>query len=153
MRYGWTLVKSEWTALPEDLVNGNSWRSVQLDLADINSVPEDHGVYVICCSPPGRRRGDTKSPNDLFGVLYTAIYVGKAEKQTLRARFGQHCRNPKEELRSSKEVFASNLDFWFIRLDVSRIPYVEAKLIDCFGPPANAIRGSISARILDPLPA
>ena len=151
MRYGWSLIKHEWGGLPSELVNGEPWRSVQFDMADVNSVPPSPGVYLVCASPPGRRRSTTTSPNDLFGLLYTAIYAGRSEN--LRRRFEEHCRNPKGEILSSRECFADSLDFWFTRLDPSELAAVETQLIDCLGPPANAVRGMISARIQNPVPA
>lgn len=151
MRYGWSLVRSEWLRLPSDLVTGQPWRAVQFNMADANSVPATPGVYLICASPPGRRHSRTISSNDLFGLLYTAIYAGKSEN--LRRRFEEHCGNPKVEILSSRACFADGLDFWFTRLDSSKLDAVESQLIECLGPPANAVRGVISARIQNPVPA
>ena len=151
MRYGWSLVRDEWSGLPGDLVNGKVWRSVQFNTDEATSVPASPGIYLICTSPPGRRRSTIISANDLFGLLYTAIYAGKSEN--LRRRFGDHCRNPKSEILTSRECFADCLDFWFTKLDPSKLDIVEAQLIDCLGPPANVVRGMITARIQNPVPA
>ena len=151
MRYGWSLAKLEWDGLSSEIISEESWRSVQFNIADVNSVPPSSGVYLLCTSPPRRRRSAVTSSNDLFGLLYTAIYAGKSEN--LRRRFEDHCRNPKSEIITSRECFADSLDFWFTRLDPSQLDIVEARLIDCLGPPANAVRGMITARIQNPIPA
>jgi len=151
MRHGWSLVKLEWNSIPHKLVNSKIWRSVQFNISDINSVPSSPGVYIICSSPPGRRRNDKVSPNDLFALLYNAIYVGKSEN--LRERFQNHCNKPKKEIVESRTCFEDSLDFWFFRLDASEIAYAEAHLIDCLGPPANTVRGIISATLQGPIPA
>ena len=144
MQYGWSMDERDWAKLPADVVNGKSWRYVPFDIGEEKSVPDDPGVYAICAFPPGRNRPKKAPKNDLFGVLYTTLYVGKAVKQTLRTRFGQHCNDPKDEIRECKEFFG-NLEFWFCRFDSERISEIEEFLIDCFGPSANLIRGGSSA--------
>jgi len=133
------------------LVKENQWRHVQFDVGDANSVPEQAGVYVICTYPPGQRRSVTLQANNLFATLFTAIYVGKS--LNLKQRFRQHCQSTKAEIQDSRECFADGLEFWFIKLEPNVIASIEALLIDCLGPPANSIRGSINATIQDPIPA
>ncbi len=151
LQYGWTLQHVKWSVLPTELVNGDQWRSVQLSMSDVNSVPATSGVYAICACPPGRWRCETNSPNDLFGILYTAIYIG--ESGNLQRRFRQHCQNPKATLRLGRKCYADALEFWFFRLEQENLSAVEAQLIDCLGPPANEVGGSITARVLKPVPA
>lgn len=151
MRYGWSLERSIWSHVPADLVNGRGWRWVQFALAEANSVPTVAGVYVVCACPPGRHRSTPAPPNDLFSLLYTAIYVGQTKD--LRVRFTQHCQSPKMDLKLSRECFSGSLEFWFHRLDPNDLIEAEACLIDCFGPPGNVVRGTIPARMCDPVPA
>lgn len=151
LRYGWSLERSIWSHVPADLVKGRQWRWVQFAVAEANSVPTVAGVYVVCACPPGRHRSTSALPNDLFSLLYTAIYVGRTNN--LRTRFTQHCQNPKPEIRLSRECFSDSLEFWFHRLDPGILIETEACLIECFGPPANAVRGAITARMRDPMPA
>lgn len=151
MRYGWSLAEEDWRLLPSELVTGKVWRSVQFTVADANSVPTHPAVYLICTYPPGRRRGDQISPNDLFGLLYTAIYIGKSEN--LRQRFYQHCANPRAEIQKSRECFEDSLEFWFTRVDADQLDTIESLLIECLGPPANTLRGVITARLESPIPA
>lgn len=151
MRYGWSLTKHEWDKLSADLLHGDIWQDVQLNIADVDAVPKDAGVYLVCTLVPGRRRRNTIPPNDLFGLLYTSIYVGTSHN--LRQRFTDHCKRPDELMKRSKECFGDGLDFWFTKLESSRIKAVEAHFIDCLGPPANKIRGSLIGKPLEPIPA
>lgn len=151
MRYGWSLVKCEWNRLPSDLLNERIWQSVQLTIVDLNAVPEHAGVYLICTLVPGRRRSNRISPNDLFGIMYTAIYVGISDN--IRERFKRHCNNPDERMSQSRECFGDSLDFWFTRLESNQLGAIETYLIDCLGPPANKIRGSLKGALLEPISA
>ena len=151
MRYGWSLSKDDWHMLPNTLVKGDSWRSVQFNIADKNSVPACSGIYIICTLPPERRRGGVSSPNDLFGLLYMAIYVGQSEN--LKQRFHQHCTDPKAEIQDSRECYEDSMEFWFTRVDVDQLDVIESQLIGCLGPPANAVKGVIFAKIQHPIPA
>ena len=151
MQYGWSLDLATWDLLPERLIASDQWQSVRFSMSDANSIPLVPGVYALCSSPPGLRRSNTTSPHNLFSILYTALYVGRSEN--LRDRFQQHCQSPSTDVRRIRETFGSSVDFWYCRLPELEISKTEACLIDCFGPPANRIRGTISARIQRPLPA
>ena len=151
MQYGWSLDQATWNLLPARLMASDRWLSVRFSMADANSVPLVPGVYALCSSPPGRRRSNSSSPHNLFSILYTALYIGRTE--SLRNRFQQHCQHPSTEVRRIRETFGNGVDFWYCRLLDQEVFMAEACLIDCFGPPANRIRGTISARIQRPLPA
>ena len=145
MRHGWTLKKQEWDILPQ-IVDGTSWSKTRLAQLYRDHVPKCSGVYIICVKIPYLNQ----SP---FKLLYNVIYVGKADKGNLRDRFLYHCNNPKQELAMARECFGDNLEYWFTEVSSDQAAELEARLIDCFGPPANRIRGHIPARILSPRPA
>lgn len=151
MRYGWSLKNSDWKKLPSDLLYGSIWQYVQLNMTNVDAIPRDAGVYLVCTLVPGRRRSSKVSPNDLFGYLYTSVYVGVSTN--LQERFKSHCRSPDELMKKSKECFGDGLDYWFTKLEPSRIGAIEVHLIDCLGPPGNKIRGSLVGKALAPIPA
>jgi hypothetical protein len=122
---------------------------VRLTPGDKNVVPNGPGVYMVCASPPGYRQLRKKA-GDVLKLLYAPVYVGKSKD--LKARFTNHCLNPKSELVQGQKCFEGNLDFWFVQLASAEIHDLETSLIDCFGPPANLIAG-IRARLGKPVPA
>ena len=146
MRYGWSLQGGSWRRLPTGALK---WGTVRLTLNDRNAVPNTPGVYAMCAAPPGHKRGGGRGFN-LFKILYAPLYVGQA--RDLRARFIQHCKNPKLEIEQCLSCFKGRLDFWFLRLNLDQLDAFEAMLIDCFGPPANRISG-ITARVGKAVPA
>ena len=146
MRYGWTLQKQQWDLLLQ-IVDGTHWSKTKLGKLYQDQVPRNSGVYIICVKVPD----DFSQP--LFKVIYNVIYVGKASKGTLRDRFLYHCNNPKQEIAMAKQCFGDNLEYWFAEVNPDRISELEARLIVCFGPPANRISGHIPARIRPSQPA
>ena len=151
MQHGWTIDQAIWDRLPDSLVANDRWRSVGFTLADANSVPLVPGVYVLCAPPAGRRRAHTPLTNDLFGLLYNAMYVGRTAN--LRQRFQQHSQHPSPEIRRTRETFREGLEFWFCQLPIGMIAPAEARLIDCLGPTANIRRGSLTGKLQRPQPA
>lgn len=145
MRHGWTLEKQEWDLLPQ-VIEGTRWSKTRLGQLYRDSVPRGPGVYVICVKIPYFNQGP-------FKWLYNVIYVGKADKGNLQDRFLYHCNNPKQEIVMARQCFGDNLEYWFTEARPNKIAEIEARLIDCFGPPANRIRGHIPARISNPRPA
>lgn len=145
MPHGWTLQKQEWDLLPQ-VVDGTRWSKTRLTQLHRDYVPKQSGVYVICVKIPYFNQS-------LFKSLYNIIYVGKADRGTLHDRFLYHCNNPKPELVMAKQCFGDNLEYWFTEVSPNKVPELEARLIDCFGPPANRIRGHIPARVGNPRPA
>jgi hypothetical protein len=151
MRYGWSLNRKDWNALPASVTQSERWRRVQLAVGDKAAVPTGCGVYVVCASPPGWRfELPILTTHNLFRLLYTALYVGKSDD--LRRRFTEHCKRPKSELIASRQLCESRLDFWFLSLPADQILAVEADLINCLGPVGNRVSG-IRARIGRPVPA
>ena len=143
MRYGWTLQKEEWDLLPQ-VIEGTRWSKTKLGQLYRDRVPKRSGVYVICVKIP-------RFNQRLFKTLYNVIYVGKADKGNLHDRFLYHCNNPKPELVMARQCFGNNLEYWFTEVSPDQASELEARLIDCFGPPANRIRGHIPARLKNPL--
>ena len=146
MRHGWTLKKHEWDRLLS-AVRGTEWSKTWLRPLYQDSIPKSLGVYAICATP--------SMPNlsqALINVLYNVIYIGKVDRGTLHARFLQHCNYPERDIVEAKRCFGNKLDYWYTEVDLDRINELEARLIDCFGPPANRISG-ISGRVTTPRPA
>ena len=142
MQHGWTLEKQEWEHL--SMVSGTHWSKTKFNSLYRESVPESPGVYAICSEPPAFTQSFIKT-------LYNIIYVGKSK--SLRRRFLEHCNRPKLEIEMAKHCFGDNLEYWFTEVSLDQIDELEARLIDCFGPPANLVRGHIPARIESPSPA
>lgn len=146
MRHGWTLEKQNWNRLIS-IIRGTQWSKTQLDPLYRDSVPDSLGVYVICVTPRMSHNN-----HGLLNTLYNVIYVGKVDKGTLHRRFLQHCNQPKADIVKAKRCFGNKLEYWYTEVALEQINDLEARLIDCFGPPANRIRG-ISARLGTPRPA
>ena len=142
MRHGWTLEKQEWDLLPQ-VVDGTRWSKTRLAQLYRDHVPKHSGVYIICVKIPHFNQSPFKS-------LYNVIYVGKADRGTLHDRFLYHCNNPKQEIMMARQCFGDNLEYWFTEVSPDQVAELEARLIDCFGPPANRIRGHIPARVGSP---
>ena len=145
MRYGWTLEKHKWDNLIE-AISGTHWSNTKLDQLYRDSVPKSKGVYVICVKT-------TNFNQRLFGDLYNVIYVGKVDKRTLHIRFLEHCNEPKIEIEMARQCFGDNLEYWFTIVELDQIDEIEARLIECFGPPANLKQESIPARTTESRPA
>ena len=143
MRHGWTLEKQEWDMLLP-IVSQTRWSKTKFDSLYRDRVPESTGVYAICSSP-------LDFTQRLFKALYNIIYVGKSK--SLRRRFIEHCNRPKLEIEMARHCFGDSLEYWFTEVSLEQIDELEARLIDCFGPPANLVRGHIPARIESPHPA
>ena len=144
MQHGWTLEKQKWDNL---LINigKTHWSKVQFNQLYQDLVPETPGVYAICA----RLRGFNQS---LFTALYEIIYVGRS-KDSLRNRFLTHCCRPERGVEQAKQCFDDRLEYWFTEADSDQVANLETCLIECFGPPANRISGTIRAKIGDPQPA
>ena len=142
MRYGWTLEKQEWDLLLQ-VVKGTSWSKTKLGQLYRDRVPKRSGVYIICVKIP-------RFTQTFFKSLYNVIYIGKSDKGTLLDRFLDHCNRPKQELVMARRCFGDNFEYWFTEVDPDKVAELEARLIDCFGPPVNRIRGHIPARIGSP---
>ena len=143
MRHGWTLEKQEWDHLRK-IVSATRWSKTHLDQLSRDSVPEKSGVYAICAKL-------TDFDQSLFKALYEIVYVGKS--RSLRRRFLEHCRSPRRGIKEVTQCFGDNLEYWYTEVNPDRIDELEARLIECFGPPANRISGTIPAKIGTPQPA
>lgn len=98
----------------------------------------------------GRRLSARARKTDLFGHLFTPIYIGQTED--LNRRFLQHCRNPPPKLHAARRCFGASMQFWFHRLPLDRLKQVEAVLIASFGPTANDKKETIRATVGRPIP-
>lgn len=149
MKFGWQLELSHWESIPDDLRNSKSW--VEVDYTSIGRlrVPDHPGVYMFCVRPVGIRR-ETNSKTQLFGKLFTPIYIGQTTN--LHRRFVQHCQSPSRKLKSAVMCFGDSINFWFHKRNVDQIKVEESWLISCFGPSANEVSGSIRAKLGNPVP-
>jgi len=145
LNYGWQIDAELWGQIPEDLLLSTSWRHVSFTLSEAAGLPKDPGIYCICASPVGRQQPEETTPNDLFGRLFTPIYIGRTDN--LKRRFDEHCKRPSVKVEAAKKCFGACLQFWFHRLPLERIADEEAKLIKCFGPTANEREERIKAKV------
>ena len=110
---GWSLQRPDWDRIPSPVVLKNSWSRVQFSQGGFKSIPESPGVYVIAASHPDRNRALKGHHTDLFGLLYTALYIG--ETGDLRERFTQHTSNqPSQVITQIRGCFQNKLDFWYL---------------------------------------
>ena len=146
MRHGWALKKQNWDDLLK-VISGTHWSNTKFDQRYQNNVPESSGVYAICLKL--RTMNFNQPP---FKDLYEIIYVGKSDA-SVRTRFLKHCRSPVRGVKEAKQCFGDNLEYWYTEVMPNQVRELEARLIECFGPPANRRQESIPARIKNPRPA
>ena len=143
MEHGWTLEKQKWDHLLS-VISGTYWSKTRLNPLYRESIPESPGVYAICVK--------FRTPHfnqSLFKDLYNIIYVGESTT-SLRRRFLEHCRDPKDEIERARDCFGDNFEYWHT-INSNRIDELQTYLIECFGPPANLIGGRIiRGEIKDP---
>lgn len=142
MRYGWILKKKEWKYLVNTVL-GTKWKRTNLNKAYRDGVPETSGVYVICTTI----KNISINP---FQKMYNAIYVGK-EGVSLRRRFLEHCRPSNPEIMEAMKCFNNDLDYWFAIVSPDKIDVIESCLIECLGPSANRMSGSMKGRLKEPI--
>ena len=137
IRYGWPLHPLEWEELPVEIRGSARWQSRTLGHAARNSIPPAAGVYLMCVRPPNGP--DLAEP---FRGLIEIIYVGKTKD--LRRRYDEHLNVPSPKVRAARNTYSNSLRFWFSIVPEGRIDLVETLLIECFGPPANDLPGSVN---------
>lgn len=144
--HGWSLDPQEWKNLRSALGENDAWAVVPFKDSYWASVAEKPGVYLVCGAPPVI---DGK-PHTTF---CKPLYIGRAES-SIRNRFiahvGESCQSSIRELRTAYIGSQIQLTFYYRVLPRKDVPIVESLLIDCYGPPANKIRG---ARLLAGQPA
>ena len=148
MNKGWSINHLDWKALTQALPMESIWTSVLLTPNDQSMVPERPGVYAICVRPPNATESDQRT---MFQSLASPLYVGRSES-SIKARFLVHCKSNDPKLRMAKRCY-HELRFWFVEMSPSTVKDVEAWLINCFGPPANKISGTITGTIMPPVEA
>jgi hypothetical protein len=119
---------------------------VPLSIANAPVVPDGSGVYAICVTTATLRELREAT---IFSAFCTALYVGQA--RGLRRRFSEHCAADNPDLRRGLSIFAP-AEFWWCQMDPEHLNEFETRLIECFGPPANRVRG-IQATLGPPRPA
>ncbi|WP_423908624.1 GIY-YIG nuclease family protein [Candidatus Spongiihabitans sp.] len=89
---------------------------------NIDSIPPHiKGVYGFWCRTNGK-----------------CVYVGKAEKQSIKDRLTQHWRNShNENLRLWIKAFGAFLDICYLSVKDNRIDKMETKLIQIWHPETN----------------
>ena len=146
MRHGWTLEKQNWDDLLE-VISRTYWSNTKLDQSYQHNVPDSPGVYAICLKL--RTMNFNQCP---FKDLYEIIYIGKSDT-SVRDRFLKHCRSPVRGVKKAKQCFGDRLEYWHTIVMPNQVSELEARLIECFGPPANRRQESIPARVKAPRPA
>ena len=144
MRKGWSINAGDWNRLESELEASRKWHSVLLTPNDRQMVPDRPGVYVICVRPPVCLQ---PNQNTVFDKLSSPIYIGRSAT-SIRTRFLAHCTKPEPVLRTAKLCYKSvQIRFWYMELPPAHVKSIEAQLIECFGPPANLVSGTIAGRI------
>jgi excinuclease UvrABC nuclease subunit len=137
------LSPSHWDGCP--LQHQLQWRSAKFDKANATQVPKDRcGVYSFLVLP---------------GVAQHAacaylMYVGKAEKQSLRARFEQYFEHLTETSRRTNiskmlRLWRNHLWFYYAPVaDITKIDGTEQALLNAFLPPFNRrYRGMVAKQL------
>jgi excinuclease UvrABC nuclease subunit len=137
------LSPAHWKAckLPQKL----SWEWTKFTRSNSRDVPNDKsGVYSFLVQP-----GIADHPACSY-----LMYVGKAEKQSLRERFNQYFRDESDESRRLHihemfRLWKGHLWFYFAPIsDNTKIDAVELALIHAYLPPRNhEFKGSIKRQI------
>jgi len=142
---GWSLVKDDWDRIPNPIINKGSWSRVAFSPGANGAIPEKPGIYVIVATHPNKSLTADRPSNDLFGLLYTAVYVG--ETGDLRKRFAQHTSNQASEVITNiKNCFPNRLDFWWYRTkDKTEAQGLEPILQFALGPAGRSenLRGIV----------
>lgn len=126
----------------------NKWQKL-LAHPDVGTMlPDRHGIYMFCWEPPLEFQTETS-----VNRFDRCLYVGKADKTTIRGRFeaeykGLIKRDPSllfktnetmsRKQRLEKYLCLHPLSIWFLVVDgKSSISDLEDKLIDLLNPPLN----------------
>ena len=146
MRKGWCIDREVWRRRRATLSVEVQWKTVLFARHHAHQVPTRPGVYVIAAPPPcvdGKPHASYTTP----------MYVGQASN-SLRERFQSHTGpNCQPSVQDLHELYAGDrvtLYFQYAVLAPELVPTAESLLIDCYGPPANRIRG---VRLKDGVPA
>ena len=134
---GWNLELAPWREL-EALMPGSGWTTLIFESLSWNRVPAAPGVYMITGAPPLFRA----IPHSRFEK---PLYVGQSTT-SIRTRFREHtsdrCQPSVQKLRKLyDEAKYPTLYFNYLLLPVDLVEKAETLLIECYGPPANRIRG------------
>src|SRR5262245_15331896 len=134
---GWNLTIERWRELDAMLRNAQ-WKTVLFHPLNYTQVPDVPGVYMITGGPP-------LLAADPHSKFEKPLYVGESEA-SIRSRFRRHTSDqcqPSVRLlrRLYEEAKYPTLYFHALPLPVTDVAKAEAILIECYGPPANRIRG------------
>jgi hypothetical protein len=111
-----------------------SWAVVKFDRSQQDLVPDNRGgVYTFVVKP-----GITNHPECAY-----LLYIGKAENQSLRKRFGQYfserdARKGRPKVQKMLNLWENYLWFCYATIeDTNQIDSVEQSLISAYLPPMN----------------
>lgn len=132
---GWSFDRLDWDLIPKTLFKNKSWGKAHFELGAAGQIPQEAGVYVICTSQPNAQHTVEHSNGNLFGMLYTAMYVGMTDN--LNRRFQEHLGGtPSENIMRTRRCFTF-IDFWYhTTADVEEAKDLEGRLQRVLGPPA-----------------
>lgn len=131
-RYRFILLPRRWNEYegPNDL----DWNCVDFQEENRDAVPREHGIYAFCIRPP--------IAGDICGAYL--LYLGKAEGQTLRDRYGDYVRdigneNARWKIQRMLALYHGRdcLYFCYTLVEADNVADLEDNLLAAFDPPAN----------------
>lgn len=108
---------------------GAAWKTVAMKAAEAIGVPEAPGIYTLVVQP-----GLANHPFCSY-----VMYVGKTEKQGLRARFKQYLKKQRRpKIQRLIQKYGDNLSFCYCQFEpVEQVDQAEKDLIAALLPPCN----------------
>jgi hypothetical protein len=141
---GWNLDAVAWRELQELVRTVRPhWHRCILNLTHSNSVPSSAGVYLIEFPAPFQPHTPEQ---ELLVPTRAPIYIGRTET-SLRDRFRSHAGSSPQDLieRARKWPIPNGQPQVFVFAELDRADWIialESRLIDCFNPPCNKIKGA-----------
>ena len=147
MQHGWTLEKQKWDYLLA-VVSGTCWSKTTLDELYCDDVPKCTGVYAICVTIPNFNQ------HVCLKFYIISFMLVEQTQAPFMADFFTTVVGQSEELNKRKNVSVITLNIGTPKMNPDRVKELEARLIECFGPPANRISGQKHprARLRQPRP-
>ena len=130
MQKGWSFEYSNWSSLPDILIN-KKWKTAKFTDGEAAIISKSEGVYMFVTNLP------VKADN-ILNNLRAPIYIGLSNN--LQRRFKEHLgmKGPGHpDLLRARSCFKNKLDFYYIETVDFELKDLEQKLFNCFGPVVN----------------